>query len=115
MPVPGKGDGFFHTDFMENRANMRHGPVDLRWDEERQVWAGGLQFLEGILTKEVKPAKDDNNNGITPDLTGRMKVRRKTAINVGMRESGDWCSNRVGMVRDGRRNRHNEPRSFSIC
>ena len=82
MPVPGDGAGWFHANMMENRANMRHGPVDLRWDEERQVWAGGLQFLEGILTEKVEPAKHAKKDGewvITPDKTGRMKVRRKTA------------------------------------
>ena len=79
VPVPGKGDGFFSANMMENPANMKHGPVDLRWDEERQVWAGGLQFLEGILTEEVKPAEVAKGE-ITPDLTGRMAVRRKIAI-----------------------------------
>ena len=79
-PVPGKGAGFFGNDIMENPANMKHGPVDLRWDEERQVWAGGLQFLEGILTTAVEPAEDDGNGGIKPNLTGEMNIRRKTAI-----------------------------------
>jgi hypothetical protein len=73
-PVPGDGAGYFPPNFMENRVNMKHGPVDLRWDEERQVWAGGLQFLEGTLTKPIKPAESPEE----PDLTGRMMIRRKT-------------------------------------
>jgi hypothetical protein len=73
-PVPGDGAGHFNAGMAENRVNMKHGPVDLRWDEERQVWAGGLQFLEGTLTKPIKPAESPEE----PDLTGRMMIRRKT-------------------------------------
>ena len=87
-PVPGDGAGFFYPSPAENRANWKTGPVDLKWDTERKVWCGGPEFLEGILTKAIKPAKstkpdDANKPGnvtITPDLSGVMAIRRKTAV-----------------------------------
>ena len=86
-PVPGDGAGFFRPNPGENRADWKTGPVDLKWDDERQVWSGGPQFVEGILTKAIKPAKstkpdDANPKGnvtITPDLNGVMAIRRRTA------------------------------------
>ena len=87
-PVPGDGAGFFMPSPAENRANWKTGPIDLKWDTERKVWCGGPEFLEGILTKAIKPAKstkpdDANRKGnvtITPDLSGVMAIRRKTAV-----------------------------------
>ena len=75
-PVPGKKDGNFEpVNPAENRSSWKTGPVDLKWDDERQVWAGGLQFVEGILETEIKPADDAID---APDTTGTMKVYRRT-------------------------------------
>ena len=41
------------------------------WDDERQVWAGGLQFLEGKLTTAVEPATDGE------PTTATMQVYRR--------------------------------------
>ena len=96
-PVPGDGAGFFTPSPAENRANWKTGPIDLKWDTERKVWAGGPEFLEGILTKAVKPAQSTKpedadkpgNVHITPDLSGVMAIRRQTA--VGWDQNG--CAN----------------------
>ena len=54
-PVPGKQDKKFNPDTpSEDRSSWKSGPVDLKWDEERQVWAGGLQFVECVLTSAIK-------------------------------------------------------------
>ena len=53
----------FNGSFSQNRSGWKTGPVDLRWDEERQVWAGGYQIVEGFLTTEVKPAIGQNPDG----------------------------------------------------
>jgi hypothetical protein len=75
-PVPGKADGNFEpVNPAENRASWKTGPVDLKWDDERQVWAGGLQFVEGILETAIEPADDAIDD---PDTTGTMKVYRRT-------------------------------------
>jgi hypothetical protein len=75
-PVPGKKDGNFEpVNPAENRASWKTGPVDLKWDDERQVWAGGLQFVEGILETKIEPADDAIDD---PDTTGTMKVYRRT-------------------------------------
>jgi hypothetical protein len=75
-PVPGKKDGNFEpVNPAENRASWKTGPVDLKWDDERQVWAGGLQFVEGILETKIEPAEDAIDK---PDTSGTMKVYRHT-------------------------------------
>ena len=55
LPVPGEGQDF-ELDYARNRSKWKTGPVDLRWDEDRQVWAGGYQIVEGFLTSPVKPS-----------------------------------------------------------
>jgi hypothetical protein len=86
-PVPGKKDGEFEPpNPAENRSSWKTGPVDLKWDDERQVWAGGLQFIEGILETEIKPATDAVD---TPDTTGTMKVYRRTNKGAGL-QGFEW-------------------------
>jgi hypothetical protein len=41
-----------------DRAEWKTGPVDLMWDDERQVWAGGLPMLMGVATSDIE-APDD--------------------------------------------------------
>ncbi len=62
QPVPSLGQGIRDDDDnfkfepetpAVNRATWKTGPVDLRWDDERQVWAGGLHFVEGILKTAI--------------------------------------------------------------
>lgn len=52
-PVPEEGDGFeFKPELTNHRSYWKTGPVHLMWDEERQVWAGGLQMVCGRLLSE---------------------------------------------------------------
>ena len=39
-PVPGDGTNF-NSDAFKNPANWKSGPLDVRWDDERKVWAAG--------------------------------------------------------------------------
>lgn len=73
-PVPGKQNKQFDPQIpSEDRSSWKSGPVDLKWDEERQVWAGGLQFVEGVLTSAIKKATSPD----APDKSGKMKLRRR--------------------------------------
>ena len=56
----------------KNRSLWKTGPLHVMWDDERQVWAGGLQFLEGKLTSAVEPPQ-------TPEepTTATMEVYRR--------------------------------------
>jgi hypothetical protein len=75
QPVPGKNDGeFFPVNPAKNRGSWKTGPVDLRWDEERQVWAGGLQFVEGVLRDAIGAASAVD----APDTNGVVTIYRKT-------------------------------------
>jgi hypothetical protein len=74
-PVPGKQDGVFDpVNPAENRGCWKTGPVDLMWDEERQVWAGGLQFIEGVLRDPIGAANAVDD----PDTNGVVNIYRKT-------------------------------------
>lgn len=58
-PVPSrekKGDDTFKflEDFGGERSEWKTGPVHLLWDEERQVWAGGLPMLMGVATSDIE-------------------------------------------------------------
>ena len=95
-PVPGKKDGNFEpVNPAENRASWKTGPVDLKWDDERQVWAGGLQFVEGILETKIEPADDAVD---APNTTGTMKVYRRTNKVAGMEWSEEDEHGEYGII-----------------
>ena len=75
-PVPALGatgtDKFkFADDVSRFRTLWKTGPVDLKWDDERQVWSGGPQFLEGKLTSNLTKGK------LNEPTTATMKVYRR--------------------------------------
>ena len=40
-----------------DRAQWKHGPVDLKWDYERKVWSGGPHIVAGVLVGPIgKPS-----------------------------------------------------------
>lgn len=62
-PVPAKStEGDESFEFADEMANdltkWKSGPVDLMWDEERQVWAGGLPMLMGVATTDIEAPED---------------------------------------------------------
>jgi hypothetical protein len=73
-PVPKKGDTGdevfqFKPDLVSNRSFWKTGPVHLMWDEERQVWAGGLQMVCGRLNGAISaPADIDNPTQFNVDV-----------------------------------------------
>ena len=76
-PVPSKeetgDDSFrFKPDFSGQRADLKTGPVHLLWDEERQVWSGGLPMLMGVATSDIESPEDP-----TTPTTFTMHVLRK--------------------------------------
>jgi hypothetical protein len=77
MPVPAqedKMDGkFYPANPALNRGWWKTGPVDLMWDDERQVWAGGLSFVEGNLTKSIEAAGSLTD----PDTSGEALIYRR--------------------------------------
>ena len=95
-PAPGDDAGHFVPDNpAQHRGTWKTGPVDLMWDDERQVWAGGLQFLEGRLTANVEPATWEPGQECIPDESGKMEVRRRTATgfdNNGRPNKWEWKS-----------------------
>ena len=45
----------FHPDAAKKRNLWKSGPLQLMWDEELEVWAGGLHILEGVLFTPITP------------------------------------------------------------
>jgi hypothetical protein len=48
----------FPDDIGIDRSLWKTGPIDLKWDEERQVYSGGPDFAEGILTSDITAPAD---------------------------------------------------------
>lgn len=38
-----------------DRRLWKTGPVDLRWDDERKVWTGGVEVVEGLMVGSLAP------------------------------------------------------------
>jgi hypothetical protein len=58
------------------RRNLwKTGPVDLRWHEERKVWVGGQEMLEGYLLEDLSP------NGVTNGASAIAKMSVRRVIN----------------------------------
>lgn len=56
LPVPSSGDGrIFDPDTPLDRAKWKMGPVDLRWDDDRKVWTGGAEVIEGKMLTALTP------------------------------------------------------------
>jgi hypothetical protein len=57
-PVPAGGGGYtYAADVEGDRRQWKTGPVDLKWDEERQVWSGGPHIVCGVVEGGIsKPA-----------------------------------------------------------
>lgn len=57
------------------RRNLwKSGPVDLRWHEDRKVWVGGQEILEGYLLDNL--ASPTSLSGVGSSKTARMSVLR---------------------------------------
>ena len=53
-PVPNNGNiNEFDTDLVKKRSKWKTGPVKLLWDDERQIWTGGLDIISGVLNSNI--------------------------------------------------------------
>lgn len=67
LPVPNaiSDQWYFNDEASTDRSLWKTGPVDLRWHEERKVWVGGNEILEGYLMEPFSGGK------------ARMRIIRK--------------------------------------
>ena len=55
LPVPqGNTKTTINASAIGNRALWKTGPVNLMWDDERQVWQGGYHVVCGVATGEIE-------------------------------------------------------------
>lgn len=60
LPVPGSGNGrIFSPITPVDRSKWKTGPVDLRWDDDRKVWTGGPEVIEGKMLTALLPGNFD--------------------------------------------------------
>lgn len=78
-PAPHDPDDItkIHED-ASNRNNWCTGPVNLMWDDERKIWAGGLEIISGILDSDITAPSDP----LDP-TEFNIKVLRKTSEEKG--------------------------------
>lgn len=62
------GEWSFHKNTSVDRALWKTGPIDLRWHDQRKVWVGGHEILEGFLMEDVSQGGQ-----------AQMKVYRRSA------------------------------------
>lgn len=48
-------------DAAQDRTKYKSGPVDLKWDDERGVWSGGPQIVEGVLITDIEEPSSPNS------------------------------------------------------
>lgn len=65
----------YDTDAGSDRSKWPTGPIDLKWDEERKVYSGGPEIVEGILTS---------------DITAPTSVDSPTTFTVSLRRTKEW-------------------------
>lgn len=75
-PVPAKEDD--ETEFHENagtdRTLWKTGPVDLQWDNNREMWvAGGLGLIEGVLKTAITAPSDPFGGGTSFTILQKNK------------------------------------------
>ena len=82
LPVPASGGidntRIFHPDTPINRALWKTGPVDLRWDDDRKVWTGGPEVVEGVLATALQPGEIDAPAQATGIIYRGRDLRYKT-------------------------------------
>jgi hypothetical protein len=63
LPVPCSGVSnetrIFNKDTPVDRRLWKTGPVDLRWDDDRKVWTGGPEVVEGKMLTTLPPGNFD--------------------------------------------------------
>lgn len=59
LPVAASGDSF-HPDYLTDTSLWKAGPVDLRWDDDRQVWAAGGGISAHLVKIDYSMHTDPN-------------------------------------------------------
>ena len=69
----------FEPGFQNDRSTWKTGPIHLMWDDERQVWAGGLQVVCGFIPEGTTISA----GSVTNPTTFNMMVMRKNHAEKG--------------------------------
>lgn len=55
FPVPNSGTYTkqYPANYLTKPQNWKSGPIDIRWDDSRKIWAGGSFTVKGVMTKSL--------------------------------------------------------------
>lgn len=83
---PGKGRSF-DMRAANNRGLWKTGPVDLRWDDDRKVWVGGPEVIEGKMLTPL-PAGDIGSPAIGSGIIYRGRDLIWNSFDVTINKEG---------------------------
>jgi len=85
LPVPAnqnpESGRYFSNDAAYNRPNWKTGPVDLRWDDDRKVWVGGPEIIEGKMLTSL-PAGNFEAGSIGSGIIYRGRNLKYSTFNI---------------------------------
>lgn len=81
------GENGISKEAATDRSLWKTGPVDFKWDDERQVWSGGPQIVEGVLLENITPAPN-------ADAPTRFRVSLRRGKNWENKSETITCYNR---------------------
>jgi len=84
--LPGMGR-YFNTKAANDRSLWKTGPVDLRWDDDRKVWVGGPEVIEGKMLTAL-PAGNFNSASTGSGVIYRGKNLEWSTFDIAVNASG---------------------------
>lgn len=83
LPVPCSGTNarIFNPTTPVERRLWKTGPVDLRWDDDRKVWTGGPEIIEGVM-RTALPAGSIDGPSVGSGLIHRGRNLQYTTFNI---------------------------------
>ena len=84
--LPGMGR-YFDIKAANNRSLWKTGPVDLRWDDDRKVWVGGPEVIEGKMLTAL-PAGNFNSASTGSGIIYRGKNLEWSTFDIAINVSG---------------------------
>jgi hypothetical protein len=102
LPMPSGSNGrVFNLETPVDRSKWKTGPVDLRWDDNRKVWTGGTEIIEGRMVSNLS-AGDFSSPSVGSGQIYRGKNLQYSTFTLVRNNSGVVKPNPYGeMVKDG--------------
>lgn len=112
LPVPAnqnpESGRYFASGAAINRPNWKTGPIDLRWDDDRKVWVGGTEIIEGKMLTNL-PIGNFEGGSIGSGVIYRGRNLKYSTFNITSNEHGDVKPDPFGVPISQQYERENIP------